>query len=326
MVYLVGGNGLLGKEMGKRLTQCGMEWVGGESVDITLSESIDKFLANNVRKIKWIINCAAYTDVDAAEGDEELAAEVNALGCLNLGRAARANGMRLVHISTNYVFDGKKSTPYTEEDNSCPINAYGRTKLQGEENIAKEMTQYYIIRTACLYGADGGFAYKMMQRLKKTPSSMEAVRVVNDQMVCPTFAGDVADVVIKLIRKADEAKTLVGKDSPAPYGIYHFCSAPAVSVADYAQAILELGKKYGKITGGGKIAPCTTSQYEADKSNALLPNADKESTVKESALAKRPQNGALDCTKITKVLGSGQYKIRIPNWKHSLEAFMKGGE
>lgn len=315
MVWLVGSDGLLGKAAGKCLTQYGMEWAGGDSVDITQAGEIEKFLSNNVRRIKWIINCAAYTDVEAAEKEEEKAREVNAIGCLNLSRAARSFGMRLVHISTNYVFDGKKTGPYLENDPLSPINAYGRTKAEGEENIAKEMTQFYILRTSCLYGDGAGFVHKMTEKLNSGAISGKEVRAVFDQKVCPTFAGDAAEAVIKLIRKADAAKTLFGKDSPAPYGVYHYCGAPAVSIAEYAQTILELGKKYGKIKGECKIVPCSTEEYISK----LLTAGENTSCASMQKRALRPSNGELDCTKIAKAL-----KIRIPQWKNSLEMFMKG--
>lgn len=311
MVWILGGEGLLGKEIERRLEQCGIKWISSDKdADITKIDTLERFMTSaeassfggNGSKIKWIINCAAYTDVDEAESHEEEAAMVNADGATNISRLARAHGIRLIHISTNYVFDGKKSSPYTEDDAVTPINVYGRTKALGEENIAKQMTQFYILRTSNLYGYDKESFVSKIVRLSNERKGTD-IPVIKDLMVCPTFAGDAADAVIKLMQKANGARTLFGKDSPAPYGIYHYCASGAVPLPDFAQAIEQAGLRTDVIKGGCKITPCTAEEYQAKTGGPL---------------SMRPVNGEMDCTKISKAL-----RLRIPSWRQSLESFMK---
>lgn len=309
MVWVLGGNGLLGKEICRELSRCDMPCVSsGREVDITQADALERFMTSaeiasfggNGSKIKWIINCAAYTDVDKAESNAIEAERINSEGALNIARVARSKGSRLVHISTNYVFDGNLERPYTEDDSIAPLSVYGKTKAAGEENVAKEMTQYYILRTSSLYGFDkDNFVYSMVKMMNKNPS----VKAVRDQKVSPTFAGDVAQAVIKLIQKAEGAKSLFGKDSPAPYGIYHYCDSGEATFAEYADAIRDIGRKCGRVARECQVIPCSTADYNAGN---------------EGESAKRPANGVLDTAKIVKAL-----KIHIPSWRQSLEAFMK---
>lgn len=312
MVWLIGDKGMLGSEVSKQLTENKIQWFGSDrEVDITNSAELRKFATSHgpaanttglsVRKrripekITWIINCAAYTAVDKAESEPELAEALNTEGALNIARVAREIGAKLIHISTDYVFDGKGNVPYTEEDPKNPSGVYGKTKAEGEREIEKEMTLYYILRTAWLYGFDGkNFVYTMT----KAMNEKDSVKVVNDQKGTPTCAVDLAEVIVKIIDSSEKAPFLFGKKSALPYGIYHFTNQGETTWFEFCSKIYEYGKKYGTITSDCVIEPCLTEDY---------PTA-----------AKRPAYSVLSKEKIKAGL-----KIKIPSWEESLEKFIK---
>ncbi|ERF61136.1 dTDP-4-dehydrorhamnose reductase [Treponema socranskii subsp. socranskii VPI DR56BR1116 = ATCC 35536] len=313
MLWLIGCKGMLGREFAHQLSEKRIPFVGtGSDVDIAEAEKLDAFVdktesasyyasRNDVKKdnkIDWIINCAAYTAVDNAEDEAEKAYRTNCTGALNIARTARSHGAKLVHISTDYVFDGKGRSPYTEDAPKSPINIYGKTKAESEDLIAQAMTQYYIIRTSWLYGSGGrNFVYTMTRAMNER----ESVSVVNDQRGTPTFCGDLVFAVIKLIKKEMGATSLFGKKSAAPYGIYHFSNSGEATWFEFACAIRDYGKKYEKIMHDCKIQPCSSDEYKTK--------------------AARPSYSVLDCTKIETTLG-----IKIPSWQVSLERFIKSGK
>ncbi len=312
MVWLIGDKGMLGSEIARQLTENRIQWIGSDrDVDITNSNELRKFASSHgpaanttgltvkkgkvPEKITWIINCAAYTAVDKSESESELAQKLNQEGPLNIARTARDLGAKLIHISTDYVFDGTGSTPYTEESPRSPLGVYGVTKADGEKEIEKEMTLYYIIRTAWLYGFDGkNFVYTMTKAMNSNPE----VKVVCDQKGTPTCAVDLAHAIIKIIESSEKAQGLFGKKSALPYGIYHFTNLGETTWFEFCQKIYEYGKKYGRITNECTINSCTTEEY---------PTA-----------AKRPAYSVLSKDKIIEGL-----KIKIPRWEESLEKFIK---
>lgn len=309
MIWLIGCKGMLGSEVSKQLEENKLPWVGTDKeVDITNPQALEDFvnkietasyfpseLTHSERKINWIINCSAYTNVDKAEEEPELAEKLNVTGPLNIARIARSIGAKLIHISTDYVFNGTANTPYTEDMHKEPLGVYGKTKAAGEDAIMKEMNTFYIIRTAWLYGFDGkNFVYTM----SKVMNSHDTVRVVNDQMGTPTCAVDLASIILKLISKNDNAKTFFGKKSAPSYGIYHFTNEGATSWYDFACEIYKLGRKFGRIQQECKVTACTTEEYGAN--------------------VQRPAYSVLSKLKISKAL-----KIKIPDWKNSLEKFIK---
>ena len=312
MLWLIGCKGMLGSEFAYRLSEKGIPFVGtGSDVDIADAEKLGAFIdktesasyyaSRDVKKdnkIDWIINCAAYTAVDKAEDEAEKAYRINCTGALNVARTARSHGAKLVHISTDYVFDGTSRTPYTENEMKSPINVYGKTKAESEDLIAQAMTQYYIIRTSWLYGFVGrNFVYTMTRAMNER----ESVSVVNDQRGAPTFCGDLVSAVIKLIKKELGATSVFGKKSAAPYGIYHFSNSGETTWFDFACAIRDYGKKYVRITHDCRVQPCSSDEYKTK--------------------AARPAYSVLDCTKIETTLG-----IKIPSWQVSLERFIKSGK
>ena len=309
MIWLIGCKGMLGSEVAKQLDEKKLPWIGTDrEVDITDPQALLDFtnkietaayfpsdLKKADRKIQWIINCAAYTNVDKAEEDTELAEKLNAIGPLNIARTARSIGAKLIHISTDYVFDGQGSVPYTEDMQKTPLGVYGRTKAAGEDAIMKEMNTYYIIRTAWLYGFDGrNFVYTMT----KAMNGHDSVRVVNDQRGTPTYAPDLAAVILRFIEKSDNAKSFFGKNSAPAYGIYNFTNEGATTWFDFTREIYRLGRKFGRITQECTVNPCTTEEY--------------------GAKVQRPAYSVLSKEKISKAL-----KLKIPEWQNSLEKFMK---
>ncbi|MBO4988066.1 MAG: dTDP-4-dehydrorhamnose reductase [Lachnospiraceae bacterium] len=199
-----------------------------------------------------IINCAAYTAVDACETDKDLAFRVNALGPRNLAIAARETGAKLVHVSTDYVFDGEKKTPYYESDPLCPQTVYGFTKAEGEKMIQQMMHRFFILRTAWLYG-DGKNFVKTMLRLSETN---DTIRVVSDQYGTPTSAYELARAIDSLLFTSN-------------YGVFHATCEGSCNWAEFAQEIFRLA---GKNT---KVEPITTAEYAAPAkrpANSILEN------------------------------------------------------
>ena len=309
MIWLIGNKGMLGSEVSRQLEEAKLPFVGTDKeIDITNPDALENF-ANNIltesyfpsdlphseRRITWIINCSAYTNVEKAEEDVELAEKLNAQGPLNIARLARKIGSKLIHISTDYVFNGKGTEPYTEDMKKEPLGVYGKTKSQGEDAIQKEMNTYFILRTAWLYGFDGkNFVYTMTNAMNKRDS----VKVVADQKGSPTCAVDLAQVIIKIITKTDKAKGFFGKNSVPSFGVYHFTDEGETTWYDFTQEIYRLGKKYGRITSDCSVNPCTTEEY--------------------GAKVERPAYSVLSKVKIAKEL-----KIKIPQWQVSLEKFIK---
>ena len=312
MIWLIGCNGMLGSEIAFQLKQNKIPFIGTDKeVDITDISALEKFIKNvetesyfhseqltrTQRQIKWIINCSAYTNVEKAEEDVELATALNATGPQNIARVARNIGAKLIHISTDYVFNGKGTSPYKEDSAREPLGVYGKTKAEGEIAIQKEMSQYYIIRTAWLYGFDGkNFVYTMTNLM----NSKEEIKVVNDQKGSPTCAVDLAEVVLKFIQKSEKAKSFFGKNSAPSYGIYHFTNEGETTWFEFAQEINKLGVKHQRINNNCKVQPCTSAEF--------------------AAKVERPTYSVLDKSKITK-----EFKMKIPAWEVSLEKFIKSG-
>jgi dTDP-4-dehydrorhamnose reductase len=284
MIWLIGNKGMLGSEIAKQLNDNNIDFVGtDQDVDITNLESLLKFAEN--KNIEWIINCAAYTAVDKAEADIPLAKKLNINGPRNIAQTAKKIGAKLIHISTDYVFKGEGDHPFAEEDKVAPQGVYGYTKYLGELEIAENFSEYYILRTAWLYGFDGNnFVYTMT----KAMNTRDAVKVVNDQKGSPTCAVDLASVIIKVITT----------QNTIPYGIYHCTNLGEITWWDFANKIYELGKKHNRITHDCVINPCTTAEY---------PTA-----------AKRPAYSVLSKDKIQKALS-----ITLPKWEENLESFIK---
>lgn len=290
MIWLIGSKGMLASEIALQMKQNSIPFIGTDTeVDITDENALFSFIDEH-EEIDWIINCAAYTAVDKQEDDSDRAEMLNSQGPLYIAEAARYAGVKLIHISTDYVFDGTGKVPYTEDMPVCPASVYGRTKARGEQNVRNILPDSsYIIRTAWLYGFDGkNFVYTMTRIFNEKESAM----VVNDQKGTPTFAGDLAHAILTLINKVTDKP-----DSVEP-GIYHFSNLGEITWYDFACMIYEEGKKQARIENECTINPCTSEVFIQK--------------------AKRPAYSVLSKEKIMKALG-----ISIPDWKESLSNFMK---
>ena len=285
MIWVIGYKGMLGSEICRQLTENNIQFVRSDvDVDITDIEALDQFA--KCWAVTWIINCAAYTAVDKAESDIELAHKLNVDGPANIAKVAKKYGAKLIHISTDYVFDGTGDTPRTEDMPVAPIGVYGVTKAKGEEAVRNNTDKYYILRTAWLYGWAGkNFVYTMIRAM----NTHDAVKVVNDQKGTPTFAGDLAKVILQII-----------DDKTVSYGTYHVTDLGEITWWDFTNEIKKQGIEAGWINETGKncvVNPCTTDEYPTP--------------------AKRPAYSVLCKDKIQKAL-----KITLPDWKQSLKVFI----
>ena len=197
-VLVTGSNGQLAsciKDCAKQYKELHFIYTDYQELDICNLKQVDKFFTTN-QKIDYCINCAAYTAVDKAESDVEKAFEINAKGAKNLALVCDEQGAVLIHVSTDFVFDGDKTEPYIETDTPKPISVYGASKLKGEVEIQKTLKKHFIIRTSWLYSEHGTNFMKTMLRLAET---RDEISVVSDQIGTPTYAGDLADVILKII-------------------------------------------------------------------------------------------------------------------------------
>ncbi|MFQ5537984.1 MAG: dTDP-4-dehydrorhamnose reductase [Gemmatimonadota bacterium] len=195
-VLVPGARGMLGKEIVATLEARGdsVLGVGHDELDITDGAAVEAFLAQAAPHV--VVNCAAYTRVDEAETDEKRATRINALGPENLARACRSVHARLVHFSTDFVFDGRKGRPYEPDDPPAPLSAYGRSKLRGEEAVQAVGGEFLIVRTSWLYGAGGpNFVLSVLERGRRG----EPLRIVDDQVGRPTWARNLAAVTADLL-------------------------------------------------------------------------------------------------------------------------------
>ena len=260
-ILITGANGQLGNEM--RIVSKGSSdnyiFTDVAELDITKLDAVREFVKDN--DIEVVVNCAAYTNVDKAEDDEETAELINAQAVEYLAQACKENNATLIHISTDYVFGGNDgNTPRTEDEPVNPTGVYGKTKLHGEEAIKKVGCKHIIIRTAWLYSEFGNNFVKTMRKLT---AERDKLNVVFDQIGTPTYALDLANVIFKIIeeRRYDDLT-----------GIYHFSNEGVISWYDFAKEICELS---GNVCD---IQPCHSDEFPSK--------------------VKRPSYSVLDKTKI----------------------------
>lgn len=263
-VLVTGANGQLGTEMRNVSSESSDRYIFTDiaELDITDSEAVDKLVTSE--NIDIIVNCAAYTNVDKAEEDEQAADIINHKAVAILASAAADKGATLIHISTDYVFDGNSCVPYREEDMTFPTGAYGRTKLAGEQAVIESGCRYIILRTSWLYSPYGKNFVKTMMRLT---AEKENINVVFDQVGTPTYTGDLAALIYKIItdRHLDRQ------------GIYHYSNEGVCSWYDFAVEIC-------RICGNAcDIRPCHSEEFPSK--------------------VKRPNYSVLDKTKVKESFG-----------------------
>lgn len=237
-VLVTGAEGMLGQDLCPILENEGYEVVETNINTLDITDELAVMRVLTEESPDFVIHCAAYTNVDKAEEDLENAAKVNAKGTENLAKACAKLNITILYISTDYVFDGTKTEPYTPDDKPNPINNYGLTKFQGEEAIRKYCSKYYIARTSWLYGHHGRNFVETMISLK----DKEVLKVVDDQRGCPTWTVELSNGIVKL---------LAGND----YGTYHVCGSGETTWYGFAKEIFtQLGLNVN-------LQPCTTAEF-----------------------------------------------------------------
>lgn len=241
-ILVTGANGQLGNEIRRRSVGSShyFTFTDVAELDITDAAAVLEMASNT--KAEFIINCAAYTNVDKAEDDEQTAHLINCTATANLAAAAKQVGATLIHVSTDYVFDGCGCTPYTEEAAVAPTGAYGRTKLAGEQAVAESGCKHIIIRTAWLYSPFGRNFVKTMRTLT---AERELLQVVFDQVGSPTYAGDLADAILHIVEGGTREA----------YGTYHYSNEGVCSWYDFAKEICEMS---GNVCD---IRPCHSNEF-----------------------------------------------------------------
>lgn len=287
-ILITGCDGQLGWELCRQGSGAGLDIVSLDipDIDITSQASIDKAFSGN--QIDLVINAAAYTAVDLAESEPEQAFAVNRDGAAHLASACYSSGVPLIHVSTDYVFNGAKRNPYKETDPVSPLGVYGQSKAEGEDEIRKRIKEHVIVRTSWLYGIHGNNFVKTMLRLGK---EMEQVSVVIDQYGCPTFAADLAQACLTI------AEICLDNPSPTIWGTYHYCGCGETTWWEFASKIFELSKQYEECCVE-RVIPIPTSEYPTP--------------------AERPKNSVMDCASLTEKFG-----IEPPAWETSLANMLK---
>lgn len=263
-ILLIGQDGQVGQELQKTLVPLGeVIGVGRQQLDLAQPELIQQAIAEAAPNL--IVNAAAYTAVDKAESEPDLAYAINAIAPKQMAESAQRLGVPLIHISTDYVFDGNQSTPYTETDATNPLGVYGKSKLAGEAEIQQLYErhpdlQFIILRTAWVYGARGkGNFVKTMLRLG---AEREELRVVADQVGTPTWAAEIARAITALSKQFLTPPTDTTSTTSANLsGIYHFTNSGITSWYDFAVAIFEEAKSLGVPLKLQRVIPITTAEY-----------------------------------------------------------------
>jgi dTDP-4-dehydrorhamnose reductase len=281
-LLVTGAKGQLGWELCSMGPSYGLDVIPLDlpGFDITDPLRVDEALAQE--DISLVINAAAYTAVDRAESEPEIAFAVNSGGPGYLALACARRNIPLIHISTDYVFDGNKGTPYVEADPICPIGIYAESKAAGEKAVREALQTHIILRTSWLYGAHGNNFVKTILRLAK---EREELRVVDDQYGSPTHAADLAEAILTIAKRIHGQRAI-------SWGTYHYCGKGITSWHAFAQEICQLGKKHAALRVK-VINAISTNEY---------PTA-----------TRRPPFSALDCAKIEKCFG-----VRRKPWQDSL--------
>lgn len=298
-ILITGANGQLGNELrifNDEFLMLNYKcfFTTSKDLDITDFEAVENYIkANN---IKTIINCAAYTAVDKAEEDEENADKVNHLAVKNIAALSKELEIKLIHISTDYVFDGENYKPYIECDRTNPQSVYGQTKLDGEKAIQEiSPKNSIIIRTSWVYSSFGNNFVKTMIRLG---DAKDELGVIYDQVGTPTYARDLARAILEIVPKINNKKV----------EIYHYSNEGVLSWYDFAKEIMKMAKI------DCKINPIETFEYLALNADAPVPKG----KVGRPTPAARPHYSILNKSKIKK-----DFDIIVPYWKNSLKECLK---
>jgi len=280
-LLVLGCRGQVGRELCRQAKASGLDvcCLSHEQLDVTDEGAVDRLLSRT--RFLALINAAAYTAVDRAETEVAQAYAVNRDGPGYLAAACAKNGIPLIHISTDYVFDGSKSGSYNEDDQVAPLGVYGASKAAGEALVRERATQHIILRTAWVYGVWGNNFVKTMLRLGQ---ERDVIRVVDDQYGCPTAAADIAATILQINSK-------IRTFSESPWGTYHYCGAGVTTWFRFAQEIFRIARRYRPY--GVEVVPIPSSEYPAPVT--------------------RPANSVFDMSRIEK-----QFGIKARDWRQSL--------
>jgi len=282
VIWFIGNRGMLGTDLQAEFQTGNVPFVGTDvELDIRNEKAVSEFAQK--QRPTWIVNCAAYTAVDQAEDEPELARALNAVAVGNIARAAAQINARVIHISTDYVFSGSSNVPYRESEPVSPTGIYGRTKAEGEQFLTVATGSYFIFRTAWLYGIHGKSFVRTMLRLF---NERKEVSVVNDQRGTPTYTVDLARLFAKVINS----------DS-TDFGVYHFTNRGETTWYGFAKEIYSQARARGLLTGKCNIKPVSTAEYPTK--------------------AMRPAYSVLSKERVAEAFG-----IDIPDWKDALSRFL----
>ena len=286
-VLVTGANGQLGWEMKKQSPEQSLEVIALEKkkLDITNLRQLRRIIKKYNPDI--LVNTAAYTSVDLAEKNKKEAYEVNHHAVKYLAEICKENSIFLIHVSTDYVFDGQKAEPYLETDEASPINTYGLSKKRGEEEIRGILSQHIILRTSWVFGVHGNNFIKTILSLIKTE---EEISIVDDQFGCPTSARSIAECIYSICKEYSKTKEV-------EYGTFHFTNSPSTSWYLFAKDIAALAYKNQLINGLKDIKAISYKDYKSK--------------------AERPINSSMSSEKII-----NSYKITNSKWTRELEYIM----
>lgn len=283
-VLITGAQGQVGKELTQIANKKGFDVIAASRTDLDISQaqSVENYFAQCQPDI--VINAAAHTAVDKAESEYDIAFAINRDGAKHLARTCNNQQVPLLHISTDYVFDGTKSESYSENDTISPLGVYGESKWQGEEAIRQNLNEHIILRVAWVFGVQGNNFVKTMLRLGNDRNELN---VVADQFGGPSPARNIAQTLIDLVGRYQ-------KDTNLAWGTYHYCGNLKISWYDFAKEIFKQAFELGLLNKEVKVNPITTAEYPTP--------------------AKRPGNSMLDCSKLKTTFG-----INMPEWKEALK-------
>lgn len=286
-ILVTGRDGQVGAELMRTLAGLGEVIATSRAeMDLESEESICRAVRGS--QPRWIVNAAAYTAVDKAESEPSRAWAINAHAVRVLAEEAKALGAVVIHYSTDYVFDGEKSSPYTEEDATNPRNVYGRTKLEGEQLLTDAGIPYLVLRTSWVYGGRGK---NFLRTITKLAAEKPELRIVDDQIGAPTAARDIAATTANVLRKWSAA-------GAASRGVYHLTANGETNWYRFAVGAMDWLRVHRPATNWARLTPISTAEYPTP--------------------AARPKNSRLNCGKLERDFG-----VRLPEWGVSLQQVME---
>jgi dTDP-4-dehydrorhamnose reductase len=286
-IIVIGAQGQVGWELTRRAPEFGHAVLAWDQAELDITDAVAVDQALNASGANAVINAAAYTVVDKAEQEPERAFAVNRDGPAHLAAACARLNIPLLHISTDYVYDGAKASPYFEDDPTAPMGVYGASKLAGDDAVRWLLPRHLILRVSWVFGIHGHNFVKTILRLAR---EREELRVVADQHGCPTFAGDIADALLKLVGRIAEI------DASDAWGTYHYCGQPATTWHGFASAIVDMAREQEPLPVK-TVTAITTADYPTP--------------------AARPANSVLDCSRLARNFG-----IQPRSWQEGLKQIL----